>query len=109
MRQRFEARQIEEAAGSFDGVNQSEDVVENLRVVGILFKTHELDIDHVDALIRFGQEVPQQFVHGGRGFQARKSLPIVTFWERAQCVAKGFNFRACARCARVYSLALSTR
>ena len=76
MRQRFEPRQVEEAAGSFDGVNETEDVVENLRVVGVLLKAHELDVDHVDALVRFGEEVPQQFVHGGRGFQTRKSLPI---------------------------------
>ena len=98
MRERFEPRQIEEAAGPFDGVDETEDVVEDLRVVGVLLEAHELDVDDVDALVRFGEEVPKQFVHGGRGFQIRKSLPIDDLLGADQCVGKGFNFRACARC-----------
>ena len=38
VRQLLQPRQPEEAAGAFDGVNQPEDVVENLRVVGLLLK-----------------------------------------------------------------------
>ena len=75
VRQRFEPRQIEEAAGALDGVDEAEDVVEDLRVVGILLEAHELDVDDVDALVRLGQEFPQQFVHGSRGFQATQRPP----------------------------------
>ena len=66
MRQRFEPRQPEKAAGALDGVDEAEDVVENLGVVGLLLETHELDVDHVEALVRLGEEFPQQVVHGNR-------------------------------------------
>jgi hypothetical protein len=29
-------------------------------------------------------------------FNATQILPIVTFWERCQCVAEGFNFGCAA-------------
>ena len=54
----------EEAAGALDGVDEAEDVVENLGVVGLLLETHELDVDHIEAFVRLGQEFPQQVVHG---------------------------------------------
>ena len=64
VRERFEPRQVEEAAGAFDGVDEAEDVVEDLGVVGILLEAHELDVDDVDAFVRLGEEFPQQVVHG---------------------------------------------
>jgi hypothetical protein len=64
VRQRFEPRQPKKAAGSFDGVDEAEDVIENLGVIGLLLETHELHIDQVEAFVRFGQEFPQQVVHG---------------------------------------------
>ena len=63
VRQRFQPRQAEEAAGALDGVDEAEDVVENLGVVRLLLETHELDVDHVEAFVRLGQELPQQVVH----------------------------------------------
>ena len=66
MRQRLEARQAEKAAGSLDGVNEAEDVIEDLGVVGVLLETHELDVDDVETLVGLGQEFPQQVVHGKR-------------------------------------------
>ena len=63
VRQRLEARQAEEAAGALDGVDEAEDVAENLGVVGLLLETHELDVDHVEALVGLDQEFPQQIVH----------------------------------------------
>jgi hypothetical protein len=108
MDQRFEPRQIEEAAGPFDCVDEAKDIVEDLRVVGVLLKAHELDVDDVDALVRLSEEVPQQLVHDS--FQARKNASqAATFWERKQCVGKGFNFRAWSTVARRNPRALSKR
>jgi hypothetical protein len=39
MCERFEARQPKKPASAFDGMDQPEDVIENLRVVRILLKT----------------------------------------------------------------------
>ncbi len=69
VRQRFEPRQAEEAAGALDGVDEAEDVVENLGVVRLLLEAHELDVDDVEAFVRLGQEFPQQVVHGKRDFR----------------------------------------
>ena len=63
VRQRFQPRQAEKAAGALDGVHQAEDVIEDLGVVGILLETHELDVDHVETLVGLGHEFPQQLVH----------------------------------------------
>ena len=48
MRQRFQPRQTEEAAGALDGVHETEDVIEDLGVVRILLETHELDVHDVE-------------------------------------------------------------
>ena len=66
MRERFEPRQTEKTASAFDGVNETENIVEDLGVVGILFETHELDVDHVETFIRLGDKFPQQVVHKKR-------------------------------------------
>ncbi len=63
MGQCLEPRQIEEAAGPLDGMNQPENVGENLLVVGILLEPHELDVDGVETLAGLGQELTQQIVH----------------------------------------------
>jgi hypothetical protein len=49
VRQRFEARQPEEAAGSLDGVNEAKDVAEDLSVVRILLEADQLDVDNIEA------------------------------------------------------------
>ncbi len=59
MRQRFEARQSEKAAGPLDGVNQAKDVIQNLGVVRLLFEPHQLIVDRIQAFAGFGQELPQ--------------------------------------------------
>ena len=96
MRQRLEARQAEEAAGPLDGVDQAENVVENLRVVGFLLEANQLDVDGIEAFVRLGEEFPEQVVHGNK-----PSWPGTTaaaaFREQAQCVVKGFNFGCCTR------------
>ncbi len=70
MGERLQPRQPEEPAGSLDGVDEAEDVVEDLGVVGILLETDQLDVDQVEALVGLGQEFTQQLVHAnapGRG------------------------------------------
>ena len=64
MRQRFEPRQAEEAAGPFDGVDEAEDVVEDLGVVRLLLEANELHVDDIEAFVRLGEKLPQQVVHG---------------------------------------------
>ena len=63
MRQRFEARQAEKAAGALDGVNQPENVIQNLGVVRILLEPHQLIVDRIQAFVGLGQKLPQQIVH----------------------------------------------
>ena len=63
VRQRLQARQAEEAAGALDGVDEAEDVAENFGVVRLLLETHELDVDHVEALVGLDQEFLEQVVH----------------------------------------------
>jgi hypothetical protein len=78
VRKRLQARQGEKAAGAFDGVDEAEDVGENLRVVGILLETHELDVDDVETLVRLGHEFPQQIVHEKNAFTDTRTacLPL---------------------------------
>ncbi len=61
--QRFKARQAEEAAGAFNGVDEAEDVIENLRVVRVLFELHQLIVHEIEALVGFGQEFAEKIVH----------------------------------------------
>ena len=70
MGQRFEPRQAEEAAGALDGVNQPEDVIQNLGVVRILLEPHQLIVDRIQAFVGLGQKLPQKIVHQNTPFQA---------------------------------------
>ena len=92
MRERFQPRQTEEAAGALDGVHQAEDVTEDLGVVGILLETHELDVDDVETLVRLGHEFPQQVVHEKRLTSTGSGPSVALRQERGQCVGEAFNF-----------------
>ena len=59
MRQRLEPRQPEEAAGTLDGVNQAEDVIQDPRVVRILLEPHQLVVDRIQAFAGLGQKLPR--------------------------------------------------
>ena len=63
VRQRFQPRQTEEAAGSLDGVHQTKDVIQNLGVVLILLEPHQLIVDGIQALAGFRQKLSQKIVH----------------------------------------------
>ena len=63
MRQRFQPRQPQEAAGALDGVHQAEDVIQNLRVARVLLEPHQLIVDRIQALAGLCQELPQQVIH----------------------------------------------
>ena len=66
VRQPFEPRQSEEAAGAFDGVNEAKNIAEDLAVVRVLLETHEFGVDAIQTLAGLGQEIPQQLVHTTR-------------------------------------------
>ena len=63
MGQRFQPRQAQEAAGALDGVDQAEDVIQNLRVARVLLEPHQLIVDRIQALVGLRQELPQKIVH----------------------------------------------
>ena len=63
MRQRFQPRQPEKAARALDGVNQPENVIENLRVVRFLLEPNQLIVNGVQALAGLRQKLPQQIIH----------------------------------------------
>jgi hypothetical protein len=50
VRQCFEARQAEKPARPLDGVDEPEDVAQDLLVIGVLFETDQLRIDGVQIL-----------------------------------------------------------
>jgi hypothetical protein len=79
-------------------MDEPEDVIEDLGVVGVMLEAHELDIDYFDALIRLGQEFPQQVVHG-TDFQRAARAPCA-FANGRQCVGKPFNFGCAASAFR---------
>ena len=91
MSERFEARQPKKPASAFDGMDQPEDVIENLRVVRILLKTHELDVDPSRLSFvsvtnsRSRSSIKNAFVDGPG--------PSAAFrWKRGQCVGEACNF-----------------
>ena len=90
MRQRFETRQAEKAAGALDGVNQTEDVIEDLGVVRILLEPHQLIVDRVQAFAGFGQELPQQIVHE-TGLRTHRRATSSRLSELGQLLCKAFN------------------
>ena len=63
MGQRFEARQAQETAGSLDGMNETENVIEDLGVVRILFEPHQLIVNGVQAFAGLRQKLSQQIIH----------------------------------------------
>jgi hypothetical protein len=73
-------------------VNKPENVVEDLRVVRILLEPDEFDVDHVEALIRLGQEFAQQIVH-----RKNLSLPVCAtgaFGSIGSVLGKSLSFVA---------------
>ena len=66
MRQRFQTRQPQEAAGALDGVDQAEDVIQDLGVVRLLLELHQLIVHGVQALAGLRQKLPQQIIHENR-------------------------------------------
>ena len=86
MCERFEARQPKKPARAFNGMDQPEDVIENLRVVRILLETHELDVDYVETLVGLGDKFPQQIVHKKR-FR-RRAWPVRRFPSEARPVCR---------------------
>src|ERR1044072_8028008 len=88
MGQRFEPRKPEEAAGPFDRMDEAEDVAEDARIVRLLLKANELDIDRIEAFVRLGQELTQQVVHRAQDLRRRHDRSAAAFQEHGQCVAK---------------------
>ncbi len=88
----FEARQAEETAGALDGVDEAEDVAENFGVVGLLLETHELDVDHVEALVGLDQEFLEQVVHRQQPSPGGRWPPDQIRPSDAQCGFEAFNF-----------------
>jgi hypothetical protein len=90
MRQRFQPRQPQEAAGALDGVNQAEDVIQNLRVARVLLEPHQLIVDRIQALAGFGQKFPQQIIHE-TGLRTQRHATSTRLTERGQLLCKAFN------------------
>jgi hypothetical protein len=66
MRHGLEARQAEEAARALYGVNEPEDVPEQVGIVGVLLELHQLEIENREALGRFRKKFAEQVVHWSR-------------------------------------------
>ncbi len=90
MRQRFQPRQPQEAAGALDGVDQAEDVIQNLRVARVLLEPHQLIVDRIQALAGLGQKFPQQVIHE-TGLRTQWHATSTRLTERSQLLCKAFN------------------
>jgi hypothetical protein len=58
-------------------VNKAENVVEDFRVVGVLFKTDKFNVDQIEAFVGFRQEFAEKVIH--------ETLALNTW--RARCCA----------------------
>ena len=85
--QRFKPRQPEEAASALDGVNQAEDVIEDLGVVRLLLEPHQLIVDGIQALAGLRQKFPQQIIHE-TGLRSQGARGRRAFWNLASFYAK---------------------
>jgi hypothetical protein len=81
MRHALQPRQAEEAAGALDRVDHPEDLGQRRMVVRRLLEPHQRDIERREALMRLGQEVRDQVVHGHSG--GRSTPP-----DRPRCAKK---------------------
>jgi hypothetical protein len=63
MRELGEPVKANKSACPFDGVDQPEDGVEHLGIVGLLLETHELNVELIEPLAGFGHEFSQELVH----------------------------------------------
>ena len=90
MRQRFQARQPQKAAGALDGVNQAKNVIEDLGVVRILLEPHQLVVDGVQALAGLRQKLPQQIIHE-TGLRTHGRATSTRLSECGQLLRKAFN------------------
>ncbi len=94
--QSLQPRQAEKAAGSFHGVNETKDVIENLGIVRVMLEAHELHVDDVDALVRLGQEIPQQLVHRNASKQCAGTILPAHFGTFVTVLGKGLILVASA-------------
>ena len=90
MGQRFQPRQAQEAAGALDGVDQAEDVIQDLRVARVLLEPHQLIVDRIQALAGLGQKLPQQIIHE-TGLRTHRHATSTRLTERGQLLCKAFN------------------
>ena len=90
MRQRFQPRQPEEAAGALDGVDQAENVIQDLGVVRLLLEPHQLIVDRVQAFAGLGQKLPQQIIHE-TGLRTHRRATSTRLLEFGQLLCKAFN------------------
>jgi hypothetical protein len=103
--QRFEPRQVEEAAGALDGMDEAENVGEDFCIVGLLLEANQLDVDDIDAFVRFGEEFPQQVVHGTTLSTPRPAIPPAQFGSVTTVLANGLILVALP----IFGTALRTR
>ena len=78
----------EEAAGALDGVDEPENVVEDLGVVRVLLETHEFDVDDVETFVGLGHEFPQQVVHDRQRLRRRAYGPSAALASGARPVCR---------------------
>jgi hypothetical protein len=90
MRECFQPRQAEKAAGPLDGVNKAEDVIQNLGVVRFLLEPHQLIVDRIQALAGLRQKLPQQIIHE-TGLRTQRRARSTRPSKRGQLLCKGFN------------------
>jgi len=62
--ERFEAREIEEAAIALHGMDEAEDAIEARAIVGLGFPSHDFAAEGFEHFAALGYEIGNQVVHG---------------------------------------------
>ena len=83
---------LSEDRATVDRVNKAKNVVEDFRVVGILFKTDKFNVDQIEAFVGFRQEFAEKVIHETLALNTWRAR-CCAFRELGQFVGKAFNFR----------------
>jgi hypothetical protein len=69
-------------------VNEAENIVQYLRVVGILLETHELVVNRIQTLVGLGQEFAEKIIHNALAFETPARDIVTPFRGSASFNAK---------------------
>ena len=77
VRNGLETAETQEATGPLDGMDQPEDVAQQLRVIRMLLERDELAVERLNPLARLRHELLDDIVHAGRSLTGSTGHPCI--------------------------------